>query len=126
MKRLTAVLTTMLFAVALLAGPAAADQHDHDVPEHPHAMLIDFELIDDGGTPLDPFDDVVDFHRCIDLAANQSLPLQAHHHHIHTGTAGAGDPSVGLTAAGHFVMPLQPYGPFPFEDCADIEALAAS
>ena len=126
--RLTALLSALLLVLGLASGTAQADDHDHDheVPEHPHVMLLDFELIDDGGTPMNPLDDVVDFHRCIDLANNRPLPLAAHHHSLHTGTAGFGDPAVGVTRAGHVVLPLQPY-PFglPFADCAAIEAFAS-
>lgn len=122
MKRLMILCSVLLLALAM-ASPAVADGHDHDheVPEHPHAMLLDFELVEGGDTP-DPSDDVVTFDRCVDLANNRALPLEAHHHSVHTGTAGIGDPDVGLTRAGHAVVPLQPFPGLPFEDCADIEA----
>lgn len=124
MRRLTALVSTVLLALALAVGPALAHEggnHDGDeVPEHPHAMLLNFEL-DDGGTPEDPSDDTVTFDRCIDLANGQELPLQAHHHSLHQGTVGAGDPSVGITRAGHLVVPLQPFPQSPFADCEDIE-----
>lgn len=126
MKRLMILCAASLLAL-VLAAPAVAEQHDHDheVPEHPHAMLLDFELIDDGGTPFDPTDDVVSFDRCIDLANNGALPLQSHHHSLHTGTAGFGDPSVGITRAGHLVLPLHPFPNAPFADCAEIEAFVS-
>lgn len=126
MRRITALLAVALLALAMTAVPGLADEHDHDheVPEHPHVMLHDFRIIDDGGT-LTPLDDVVEFDRCIDLADNRPLPLEAHHHSLHTGTAGFGNPDVGITRAGHVVLPLQPYPGLPFEDCEDIEAFAS-
>lgn len=123
MTRLTALLSALLLAIGLMAGSALAHEH---VPEHPHAMLHNFEVVDDGGTPNDPSDDVIAFDRCIDLANNQALPLEAHHHSLHTGTAGFGDVSVGITRAGHIVVPLEPYPFSPFEDCAEIEAFFGS
>lgn len=128
MKRLMVLFSALLLAVAT-ASPAVAGGHDHDhddVPEHPHALLLDFELVAGGDTPSDPSDDVVTFDRCIDLANNRALPLQAHHHSVHRGTAGFGDPSAGLTRAGHLVIPLPPHPEaLPFEDCAEIEAFVA-
>lgn len=89
-------------------------------------MLINFEFVDDGGTPNDPSDDTVTFDRCIDLANERKLPLEAHHHSLHQGTAGVGELSVGITRAGHAVMPLDPFPtPFGFEDCEDIEEFAS-
>lgn len=116
MRRITVPLAVMLLALALTAGQALAEghEHDHEVPQHPHVLLLNFQVT---GPALDD----VEFDRCIDLAANQALPLNAHHHSVHTGTAGFGNPDVGLTKAGHVVVPLQPFpGALPFEDCADI------
>ncbi len=118
MRKLIALISSMLLLVALMALPSAAaeHEHDHDVPEHPHVLLLNFEFNPDDGS--------VDFDRCIDLAANRELPLNAHHHSVHVGTAGFGDPSVGLTRAGHAVVPMQPFPESPFEDCEDVVAFA--
>lgn len=126
MRRLMILCAALLLVVAM-ASPATAGRHDHDheVPEHPHVLLVNFELIDTGPTDS-PFDDEVAFTRCVDLANNQRLPLPAHHHSLHTGTAGFGDLTVGVTRAGHAVLPLQPYEMgLPFEDCTQIEQFFA-
>lgn len=118
MKRIMAIVAGIALALALLGGSALAEEHDHDhgdLPEHPHVLLLHFEVT---GPDLDD----VEFSRCIDLAGNRALPLNAHHHSVHTGTAGFGNPDVGLTKAGHVVVPLQPFPEaLPFENCADIE-----
>lgn len=125
MRKLIALISSMFLVLALMTLPATAeeDDHDHDLPEHPHALLLNFEVVDDGGTPGDPSDDVIAFDRCIDLAANRALPLTAHHESLHRGTAGFGDPTVGITRAGHIVVPLKPHPLSPFEDCAHIESI---
>ncbi len=128
MRRFAALLAVALLMLAMTAVPGLAGEHnhEHDVPEHPHVMLHNFEVID-LGDPDTALDDVVEFDRCIDLADNRPLPLEAHHHSLHTGTAGFGNPDVGITRAGHVVIPLQPFpGGLPFEDCEDVEAFASS
>lgn len=120
MRRIMAVVTGLVMALALTGGAALAEEHDHDhdhedLPKHPHVLLLHFEVT---GPELDD----VEFSRCIDLADNRALPLNAHHESLHVGTAGFGNPDVGVTKAGHVVVPLQPFpGALPFENCADIE-----
>lgn len=121
-KWLVSMCSAILVAVGAVA-PAVATEHDHDVPEHPHVMLTNFEVVD-VGDPSTPMDDEVAFDQCIDLAGGNAIPLEAHHHSLHTGTAGFGDPSVGITRAGHVVVPLEPYpGGLPFDGCDEIEAI---
>lgn len=118
MRKTTALVAATLLILALMVGSALAGEggHDHELPRHPHAMLHNFQIVE--GQPT--------FDRCVDLADNRALPLEAHHHSLHTGTAGFGDLDVGITKAGHIVVPLQPFPGSPFADCADIEAFLAS
>lgn len=85
------------------AGTAAGDEHE-GIPLHPHALVIGA-----GGDEITGFTAV----GCVDLAANQAVPLHAHHDHIHAGMAGA-----ALNEhTNNFAIPLAPY-PFAFaEDC---------
>ncbi len=58
---------------------------------------------------------LVGFRKCVDVANNRAVPLNAHHDGIHTGTAGA-----ALQGAGHAVVPGAPLT--PWADCAEFEA----
>ena len=104
---------SLMIAVGLTAGITSA-QADEDVttPLHAHGLLLDLEFDAVTGVPS--------FSKCIDLAANQRLPLNAHHEGVHTGTAGYGNLEVGITRAGHGVVPFSPLT--PFTDCAAVEA----
>ncbi|NNE95166.1 MAG: hypothetical protein HKN24_03980 [Acidimicrobiales bacterium] len=98
-------------ALAMLlvtAGTAAGEEHDHEeVPLHPHALLIGT-----GGDEQSGFTAV----NCVDVAANQSLPLNAHHDHLHTGAAGA----ALFNNTSHFAVPLAPLS--PWADCDELLA----
>ncbi len=90
----------------LAAGTAAGDEHDHEeIPLHPHALVIGA-----GGDEQSGFTAV----NCIDLAAGRSLPLNAHHDHIHTGAAGA----ALFYHTDNFAIPLAPLS--PFADCDEL------
>ncbi len=92
--------------VLLAAGTAAGEEHDHEeVPLHPHALVVGA-----GGDEISGFTAV----NCIDLAANQALPLNAHHDHIHTGAAGA---ALSNNTA-NFAIPLAPLS--PWADCDEL------
>ena len=97
-----AVITAM---VVIPAGTAAGEEHDHEVPLHPHALVVGIGGDEDSG-----FTAV----NCIDLAANRAVPLQAHHHHIHTGAAGA---ALADNTA-NFAIPLAPLS--PWADCDEL------
>jgi hypothetical protein len=84
---------------AALAAPASAQEFE----PHPHMLVLGLEL-NEAGEP-------VGFRKCVDLAANQPLPLNAHHQHVHFGTAGA----MLFEKAGHVVVPGAPF-PAPFEE----------
>lgn len=97
MRRLSAVILVM--GLVLIAVPAPGQDFD----PHPHAFVL--------GVEFDEFGEPVDYHKCIDLAAGQRLPLNAHHEHMHFGTAG----EMLSVKAGHVVVPMAPF-PEPFED----------
>lgn len=108
-KKLLIVWIAALAMLLLTAGTAAGDEHDeHEVPEHPHALIIGV-----GGDEISGFTAV----NCVDLAANQSLPLNAHHDHIHTGAAGA----ALFYHTDSFAVPLAPF-PFapPVSNCDEL------
>ena len=60
---------------------------------------------------LGPSGEPVRFRKCVDLAANQALPLNAHHEHVHFGTAGRAP----VYERWHVVVPGAPF-PAPFEE----------
>lgn len=91
-----AVVATLLLA----AGTAAGDEHDHEeIPLHPHALVIGVGGDEDTGLTAVS---------CVELAANQSLRLNAHHAHIHTGAAG----EALNEHTGNFAIPLAPLTPW--------------
>lgn len=100
---------TLSLAVALLLGltaaPAAAQ-----LPEHPHVLVLGVEF-DEHGEP-------VGFRKCIDLAANQALPLNAQHQHVHFGKAG----EALFGRAGHVIAPTAPFPGVPWTDCETLIA----
>ena len=77
-------------------------------PLHGHILVQRLEFNAAG-------DLLVGFNKCVDLAANQALRLNAHHAHIHTGGTGV---SFG-GESGHAVAPVAPLT--PWTDCADFE-----
>ena len=92
MRRTTTLVAAVLLMLGMVAGPAAAD-HD-PLPEHSHVLLLHVQETDEGLT----------YRKCVDLAGGN--PNDAHHHSVHTGTAGFGDPARGITRAGHIAIPL--------------------
>lgn len=101
-------LLVLAIAIGLMVvGTAAtADQH---LPEHPHVLVIGLEFDEATETPIS-----VD--RCVDLAANQALRLNAQHAHMHFGTAG----EALFTHAGHAVVPTAPFPGVPWTDCESL------
>ena len=110
MRMLTRATLAALLMLGLLGGAALAEEHEY--PPHPHMLLLHVEIDPDFGD----HGGIVDFKRCVDVAAGNALPLNAHHAHFHTGTAGA-----ALRGAGHFVVPGAPLT--PLENCAELEAV---
>jgi hypothetical protein len=109
-KRTLRTAAALVFVVGLSAVPALSQEF----PEHPHMLILDLEL-DEQGEP-------VGFRKCIDLAANQALPLNAHHEHVHFGTAG----EALFEHAGHVVVPAAPFPdpeePLPWSNCEELIA----
>jgi hypothetical protein len=104
------VAVALVFLLGLLAVPALSQEF----PEHPHVLVLGVEL-DEQGEP-------VGFRKCIDLAANQALPLNAQHQHVHFGTAG----EALFEKAGHVVVPAAPFPdpeePVPWSNCEELIA----
>jgi hypothetical protein len=102
-------------ALTVAAGPAAvADQHEPPpIPPHPHLLLVGAEVDFSGEVPV-----LLDYVRCVDVAANRALPLNAHHEHVHFGRAGE-----ALTSAGHLFIPAAPAFDLPWTDCASFLAI---
>lgn len=101
MKRMLTVLGSLAIGFGLFASPALAGGHEWHEEPHGHVMLLGVEI--EGGRLF--------FDRCVELADGEALPVPAHHHSVHTGTAG-GSPFVqgALWNAGHAVIPLAPFG----------------
>ncbi|MFC5380976.1 hypothetical protein [Aquipuribacter nitratireducens] len=110
----------MIGAATLLAGgalaaatlaPAAADSHEPPppIPPHAHLLVLDAEVDFSGEEPV-----LLDYRRCIDLAANRQLPLGSQHEHVHFGTAGEALEAGG----GHLVVPTAPAFGLPWTNCA--------
>lgn len=105
-------------AVALVVGPltapAAAHPDDGELVPHPHVLLLGVQVDATG-------ENLVSARRCIDLGANQALPLTAHHHALHFGKGG----EKLFENAGHVVVPVAPFPtpfapPLPWTDCASL------
>lgn len=106
----------LALAVALgvvLAGAAATA----DLPPHPHILLIDADLEFDPSA--EPPLIVNDYKKCVDIAANQTLRLNAHHEHFHFGTAG----DALRVRTGNFPLPAAPFPGVPWVDCAGFEQI---
>jgi hypothetical protein len=104
MKRtLLMVLVTAGLLLGVSAAPAVSDGGP---PPHPHMLVL--------GIEFDEHEEPVAFRKCVDLAAGQKLPLNAHHAHLHTGQAGV----ALFEKAGHVVVPGAPLT--PWRNCAEL------
>lgn len=101
MRRLSLLIVAL--SLMAMATPALAQEPEFEPHPHPHMLVLGLEL-DASGEP-------VGFRKCVDLAANKALPLNAQHQHVHFGTAG----EHLFTNAGHVVVPGAPF-PEPFEE----------
>lgn len=110
MKNVLKLSVALVFVFGLFAVPALSQEF----PEHPHMLVLGLEL-DEQGEP-------VGFRKCVDLAANQALPLKAQHEHVHFGTAG----EALFERAGHVVVPAAPFPdpeePLPWSNCEELIA----
>ncbi|MGK2855480.1 MAG: hypothetical protein ACSLE3_15465 [Microbacteriaceae bacterium] len=106
-------LAAVAATAALVIGgvpSAMADEHEEpgSIPPHPHLLLIGVEFVGEGLT----------FSRCVDIAANRSLPLGSQHEHVHFGRAGE-----ALFNAGNLFVPAAPAVDLPWTDCAAFQAI---
>jgi hypothetical protein len=99
MRRLVLFISVFTVGLVALVIPAAGQ----DFEQHPHMLVLGVEF-DESGEP-------VAFRKCVDLAANQALPLNAHHQHMHFGTAG----EKLFENASNVVVPGAPF-PAPFDE----------
>ncbi|MDX1468698.1 MAG: hypothetical protein R3258_05105 [Acidimicrobiia bacterium] len=115
MRTLTALALAGAVAVGLGGTAATAE-----LPPHPHILLIgaDVEIVEGGNPPFI----VHSYERCVDIASNQTLRLNAHHEHFHFGTAG----DALRRNTGNFPFPTAPFPGVPWEDCASFELLFGS
>ncbi len=116
MRRLGVIIA--LLGLVVLAVPAIAEEHP-EFDRHPHLLLQrpEIGLID--GVPH-----LVGVRKCVDLAGNRTVPLHAHHEHLHFGDSGVSFDG----ASGHVVIPAAPFpepfeDPVPWEDCEDFTGL---
>lgn len=111
----------LLFPVAVglvvgpLTAPVAAHPDDSGLAPHPHVLVL--------GLELDAQENPVSVRKCVEIGANQALPLTAHHHALHFGKGG----EKLFEKAGNAVVPVAPFPtPFapalPWTDCASLLA----
>lgn len=98
----------MSLAAVAWAGPDHSSPPD-PLPEHPHVLVLGLEF--DG-------EDIVGARKCIDLAANRALPLNAHHDHVHFGPAG----DALFVNGSHGVAPTAPFPDVPWANCEELLA----
>jgi hypothetical protein len=106
MRRIRNFLLALSLVGALAVAPAVVGANE-EVPLHGHMLILGVEFGPEGPT----------YKKCIDLANNRALPLNAHHDHLHTGTAG----QALFTHAGHLAVPTAPLS--DIEDCAHLAEL---
>lgn len=107
-------LSVLILAVGLVMVALPAPGQD-EFEEHPHMLVLGLEL-DSEGEPIG-------FRKCVDLAANQALPLNAQHEHMHFGRAG----QALFENAGNVVVPGAPFPapfgePVPWSNCDELIA----
>lgn len=104
MRTALALVLTVGLLLGLSAVPVSAQ-----LPPHPHVLVLGLEF-DEQGEPS--------IRKCVDLAANQALPLNAQHEHVHFGHAG----EALFTHAGHVVVPTAPFPGVPWTNCESLIA----
>lgn len=115
MRRVFLVGAILALSVGYVGTAVAGPDHDTGPLEpHAHALVL--------GVELDEFGEPISVRKCVDLAANQALPLNAHHLHVHVGQAGE-----ALAGGGNFVVPMAPFpapfaDPLPWTDCESLLA----
>lgn len=120
MRRFFTVAVAAIMTLVLAGGAATAAQHDHDheeLPEHPHVLVVGVEY-EEVETPEGVERVAVAYKNCIDLAANQALKLNAHHHNVHFGT-----PNMKFFEnldGRNLVIPMAPFPGVPFANCDEL------
>lgn len=104
MRRILVAIAVASLSMAVLAGPATTDE---PLPEHPHVLGLG--IVVEG-------EELVAIRKCVDLAANQALPLWAQHAHMHFGRAG----EALFVKAGNGVAPTAPFPGVPWTDCESL------
>ena len=105
--------TAALALMAATGQSATADAHESPIPPHAHILVIGAEV---GGTEEEPV--LLDYRKCVDIAANRALPLGSQHEHVHFGRAGE-----ALFEAGHLFVPVAPAFDLQWTDCASFLAV---
>lgn len=116
MRRLGVIVA--LLGLVAIAVPVMADEHP-EFDRHPHLLLQRPEIGLIGGVPH-----LVGLRKCVDLADNRTVPLHAHHEHLHFGSSGVSFDG----ESGHVVIPAAPFpspffDPVPWGNCAEFTAL---
>lgn len=112
MRRLGVILALLgLVAIAIPVTAQDFDRHPHLLLQRPEIGLIE-------GEPH-----LVGVRNCVDLAGNRTVPLHAHHEHLHFGASGVSFDG----ESGHVVIPAAPFPepfaePVPWSNCAEFEA----
>lgn len=97
------VVFVALVAIAVPVIGQSFDRHPHMLLQRPEIGLVEL-----GGEMVPA---LVGYRKCVDLASNRTVPLHAHHQHLHFGDSGV---SFG-GESGHVVIPAAPF-PQPFAD----------
>lgn len=106
MRRAMIIALAAMLAL-IVAGSVATANH---LPEHPHILVLGAEVDFSGDEPV-----LVAARKCIDLANNNALRLNAQHAHMHFGTAG----EALANHASSFVVPTAPFPGVPWANCAE-------
>jgi hypothetical protein len=106
-----ALILVVAMAMLTVAAVGTGVAQEHELPDHPHMLLLDLEIGEvDGAFAL------LGWRKCVDLSAGRSVPLHAHHDHLHFGPVN----DVLFDNAGHAVIGGAPLS--PWEGCAGLEA----
>ena len=104
MKSTMLLVAALTLLTGLFPGMASANGGP---PPHDH-MLVQGVEFGPGG---------ITYRKCVDLASNRAIPLNAHHAALHQGTGG----QALFTHAGHVVIPTSPYS--HIDNCAHLARL---
>lgn len=109
MRKTITLLAALLLMLAMMAGPAVADEPgppDFGTP-HPHVLLLHADVLDEPDPVTGAPYTLLGYGKCVDLAGGKALSHNRFHTNVHFGPAGQ-----ALRGAGHLVV--------PFVDCATL------